>query len=71
MTARSLMHDLAPLKGKQIKDCADQIEAIAAKHHFSVNVMDPEINTGSIDNEPRRLNVRTDKDSVITSFTIG
>ena len=28
-------------------------------------------NGPAIDNEPDRLNVRTDKDSVITSFTIG
>jgi hypothetical protein len=71
MTARTLQHELSPFIGKQLIDSADAIEAIAAKHGFSVNVIDPEFNTGSIDNERDRLNVRTGADSIITSFTIG
>jgi hypothetical protein len=70
VTARALIHKLQTFKGRQIKDVADQIAAIAIG--YRVNVMDPEINNrNSIDNESDRLNVRTDKDSVITSFTIG
>lgn len=69
MTARSLIAKLHSFKGKQIIDCIDAITALAAG--YSVNVMDPEINNGSIDEEPRRLNVRTDKNSKITSFSIG
>lgn len=71
MTAHSLIDKLDRFKGKQIKDAIDEITSIADQYEFVVNVMDPLFNTASIDNEPNRLNVRTDKDSVITSFTIG
>jgi hypothetical protein len=65
------MAKLLHFKGKQIIDCADQIEAIAERLGYAVNVMDPAFNGPSIDEEPNRLNVRTDKNSIITSFTIG
>lgn len=71
MTARTLIAKLQPFKGSQIIDCIDQITSIAQALKYSVNVMDPEFNGASIDNDDARLNVRTDKDSVITSFTIG
>lgn len=71
MTAHTLIQQLQPFKGKQIINCIDDIQMIADQHGYSVNVIDPEFNTASIDNEPKRLNVRTDKDSVIISFTIG
>lgn len=71
MTAPALIAELDRFKGKQIITCIDGIQAIADAYGFSVNVIDPEFNTASIDNEATRLNVRTDRESVITSFTIG
>jgi hypothetical protein len=68
---RALIAELAPFKGQEIKDCIDLIETTAHAAGFSVNVIDPQFNSGSIDNDPKRLNVRVDQNSVITSFTIG
>lgn len=67
MTA--LTEKLARFKGKQIVNCFDDIAKIA--DGFTVNIIDPEFNTGSIDEDSRRLNIRTDGNSIITSFTIG
>ena len=69
MSDHALIRNLQPFIGKQIIDHIDEIKSIA--DGYSVNVMDPVFNGLAIDNEPKRLNVRTDKDSVITSFTIG
>jgi hypothetical protein len=71
VSTHTLLAKLDPFKGKQLITCIDDIQTIADEHGYSVNVIDPEFNTASIDNEATRLNVRTDKDSVITSFTIG
>lgn len=71
MSHIGLMVELYHFKGRTIIECFNDIQEIAHAHGFRVNVMDPEINTGNIDSEPDRLNVRTDKDSVILSFTIG
>jgi hypothetical protein len=72
VSGRTLLHELAAFKGQQLIACADEIEALAKKHGFRVNAMDPETNNDvSIDNEPDRLDVWTDADSIITSFTIG
>lgn len=71
MTAPALIAELDRFKGKQIITCIDDIQTAADAHGYSVNIIDPEFNTASIDNEATRLNVRTDRDSVITSFTIG
>ena len=71
MTSHKLIEKLRPFTGKQLIECIDQITAIAEPMKYSVNVMDPEYNISSIDENYRRLNVRTDKDSLITSFTIG
>jgi hypothetical protein len=71
MTAHTLIQKLRPFKGKQIIDCADAIKAIAEPLGYTVNVMDPLFNLVSIDSDYRRLNVRTDENSVITSFTFG
>ena len=65
------MTELYRFKGKQIIECFNEIQEIAVAYGLRVNVMDPEINKINIDNEPDRLNVKTDKDSVIQSFTIG
>lgn len=66
-----IMVDLHQYEGRQIIDCAKGVEMIARHHGLYVNVMDPEFNTAPIDEDGKRLNVRTDKDSKIVSFTIG
>jgi len=71
VTARALIQKLQPFEGKQLIACIDEITAIATSLHFSVNVIDPAFNVSSIDEDPWRLNVRTDRDSIITKFTIG
>lgn len=71
MSTRTLLDLVAPFKGMAVIDCIDRIKAIAAQHYFTVNVMDPQFNTGSIDEDPRRLNIRTDDVSVIKSFSVG
>lgn len=71
MTAHTLMAKLAPFKGKQLIECIDEITAIATAQRYSVNVVDPDYNVSSINEDFSRLNVVTDRDSVITSFAIG
>ena len=71
MTQYDFIARMEGFKGKQIIHCYDEIAALAKAHGYLINVSDPMINTHNIDNEPNRLNVRTDKDSVIVSFTIG
>lgn len=58
--------------GQQIIDCADQIERVAKQHGYSsVNVMDPTFNSSNIMVDPHRVNVHTDSNSVVISFSIG
>ena len=71
MSRSSLMADLQTFIGHAIIECADAIEKIAERHRYSVNVIDPEFNTRSIDNDESRLNVRTNRDGVVISFSIG
>ena len=71
MSRLSIMTELNPFKGKQIMDAFNDIQEIALRYKLEINVIDPEFNTNSIDNDENRLNVRTDANSVITSFTIG
>lgn len=72
MTHIGIMTELYRFKGKQVIHCFDEINAIAKDHGYRVNVLDPEINKDiRIDNEGDRLNVKTDANSVIQSFTIG
>lgn len=71
MSSKALIEKLQQFKGKRLIDCADAIISTATEMKFSVNVIDPEFNMGSIDEDPARLNVRTDANSIITSFTIG
>lgn len=71
MSRASLMADLQKYVGHAIIECADAIEAIAKHHRYSVNVIDPDFNPGSIDNDESRLNVRTNRDGVVISFSIG
>ena len=68
----AVMIELAPFRGKALSDgCFRDINEIARAHGLTVNIMDPTYNTSSIDEEPRRLNVRTDNAGIIKSFTIG
>lgn len=69
MTPQALLHTLLPFKGIRIVDCIDDITQAA--DGYTVNVMDPNFNIGPIDNDTRRLNVRTDESGRVTSFTIG
>lgn len=71
MTAHSLLQKLHPYQNCRLTKCIDAIEAVAAVDGYMVNVMDPEFNIRSIDNESKRLNVRTDRHGIVTSFTIG
>jgi hypothetical protein len=65
------MIELAQFKGKRLTDCFRDINEIARDHSLTVNVIDPYFNTGSIDENPHRLNVRTKNDGTIKSFTVG
>jgi hypothetical protein len=67
----AVMIELAPFKGKLVSACFRDINEVARAHGLTVNIMDPDFNTASIDEEPRRLNVRTDRAGVVKSFTIG
>lgn len=71
MSRSSLMADLQTYIGHAIIECGDAIETIAARHKYSVNIIDPDYNVGSIDNDESRLNVRTNRDGVVISFSIG
>ena len=66
-----MFDELRPFVGTTLIASIDAIERIAAAHRYSVNVIDPQINIGSIDEDPKRLNVRIDDASVITLLTIG
>jgi hypothetical protein len=71
VTARAMIAKLQRFVGMQLIDCADEIAALATAGGYTVNINDPTFNTASIDEESKRLNVRTDVDYNITSFTIG
>lgn len=62
---------LQPFIGKQIKDVADQIQAYAARHGNTVNIIDPKFNISNIDYNPTRLNVHVDASAVVTGFIFG
>jgi hypothetical protein len=71
MNKRALIAKLQPFVGRQLIACIDEIKKIALAAGCSdVLARDPET-PASIDEEPKRLNVRTDADFNITSFTIG
>jgi len=71
MTAHTLMRKLQSFQGKRVIDCIDEITKIANAARYSVNVTDPDYNVSSINEDLSRLNVRTNENSVITSFAIG
>jgi hypothetical protein len=57
--------------GKKLDESYNEIQTIVTDHHCELNVMDPVFNTVNIVNQNNRVNVRTDKDFIIKSFTIG
>jgi len=65
------MAGLMQFVGYPVNTHIDAITAIAVRNKYSVNIIDPVFNPGSIDNDESRLNVRTDKDGKIVSFSIG
>lgn len=71
MSRASLMADLQAFVGRKLNDCIDKIQTLARGHRYSVNVIDPEFNIGSIDNDESRLNVRQDGEGIIKSFSVG
>jgi hypothetical protein len=66
-----VLDHLRPFVGKTLIESIDEITRIAASHRYTVNIVNPQFRKVDIDEEPLRLNVRTDKDSMITMFTIG
>lgn len=71
MSRASLMADVSKYVGHAIIECSDAIEQIAKRNRYSVNIIDPDFNVRSIDNDESRLNVRTNRAGEIISFTIG
>jgi hypothetical protein len=71
MSRPPILDQLRPFVGKTLIESIDEITRIAASHRYTVNIVNPEFKRVDIDEEPLRLNVRTDRDSVITMFTIG
>lgn len=71
MTRLRLIKKLAIFKDQILIAVIDSIKEIVDPLGYSINVLDPEFNTRSIDYDSKRLNVWTDAKSVIRSFTIG
>jgi hypothetical protein len=74
VTAPHFIHDLnTRFVKKELSDEAyNEINTIVRNHKCRLNIMDQTFNNkNSIDDEPDRVNVRVDKDFVITSITIG
>lgn len=71
MTAHALLDRLQIYRHCRLTKAIDAIESAAQAAGYSVNVIDPLFNTHSIDEDHKRLNVRTDADGLIVSFTIG
>ena len=71
MIEGKLRDDLQPFVGRQLIDCADELKAVADRHGYTIDPLDPEFNTGSIDRESKRLDVILDDNSVIANFRIG
>lgn len=63
--------ELTLFVGRQIIDCYDEIAAIAKRHGYYIDALDPEFNSYSIDVEANRLDVVLDGKSVITGFRTG
>jgi hypothetical protein len=70
MSRAALMADLQTFIGHAIIECEDKIEEIAKLHKYSVLVKGFE-SPRNLDNDESRLNVRTNRDGVVISFSIG
>lgn len=71
MIGGTFRDELQPFVGRQLIDCADELKAVAARHGYIIDPIDPEFNKSSIDREPRRLDVILDDNSIITEFKTG
>ena len=74
MSAPHFIHDLNRrfVGHKFVDEAFTEITNAIADHHCQLNVMDPVFNTTTnIIEQDNRVNVRVDKDFVITSITIG
>lgn len=71
MSRPPVLDQMRPFVGKMLIESIDEITRIAASHRYTVNIVNPQFKKVDIDEEPLRLNVRTDKDSMIIMFTIG
>ena len=71
MSKAAMLADVAKYVGHAIIECEAAIKAIAKRNHYSVNVMDPDFNTSPIMSDGSRLNVRTNRDGEVISFSVG
>jgi hypothetical protein len=71
MSRHPLMDDLRPFIGKPMLTSIEEIIRIATVHNFRVNIIDPQFNPSSIDEEPDRINVLSNRHGNICMFTIG
>ncbi len=71
MSKAALLADVAQYVGHAIIECEAAIKEAAEKNRFTVNVMDPDFNTNPIMKDDSRLNVRTNRDGVVLSFSVG
>jgi hypothetical protein len=72
MAHELLLTRLAAFEGKRLMRYFDEISEIAkARGLTKINVMDPTFNPTEIDVETDRLNIRTDDNGRIVSFSIG
>jgi hypothetical protein len=71
MSRGALMADVTKFCGHRTNECFDQIKSIASRYHYSVILLDPEYNPGSIITDASRLNVFQDKAGKVSSFSIG
>lgn len=70
MGAQYVLDKFKKFEGKQLIDCADEIQNIANENGLLFNSRDPDA-PRDIDRESNRLNVRVDADFKILKFTLG
>jgi hypothetical protein len=73
VSAPHFIHDLNRrfVREKFVDEAFAEITNAIAEHHCILNIMDPVFNTTNTMAQDNRVNVRVDKDFVITSITIG
>lgn len=71
MSQAALMADVHAFVGKPLLNCIDKIEASAKRNRYEVLIKGHDAPPNIDANDESRLNVRTDKDGVIVSFSIG